>query len=268
MSDELAPDWISLAGFRFPVIDGEPRIPPIAGAEEPEAEEQDTPPDDPTPDDGDTEVEPTEDESAEDVDWQKRYSDLQPEYTRTTQRVKELEALEQWKPLIDDLNHPEKRRDALNWLLQQEGLELPDEVEEAIEDGDDDLEFRDPRVDEILQQQEQRDMEAAFGEFEKHVDSLLTESELQLTGRERRALINECIEEGFNQEATKKVVAGWAAEKQSEHDALIKAYVEGKRKQPAAPVKRGASGTEHVPLDSEKARQRAALEVANEAFAD
>jgi hypothetical protein len=142
------------------------------------------------------------------VDWQKRYSDLQPEYTRTTQRVKELEPLADWKPVLDDLNNPNDplaRQRALNFLQEQFGGDLDDE-----ETGDEGMEeFRDPRVDGLLAQNQQREAEQALGQLNGHVDQLLKDADVTVTDRQRRALMNECIEAGFNPETTQDVVKAW-----------------------------------------------------------
>lgn len=228
-------------------------------------EVQDTPTEDATLNEDTAHEQPPENEEAveETTDWQKRYHDLQPEYTRATQRVKELEPLADWKPLLDDLSNPETRQQALEWL---NGQFSPEDGEG--EDGDLDEGFYDPRVDMLLEREQQRELDVQFGEFEKHLSGLIEEKNLQLTDRQRKALASECIEAGFSPDATRRVVDEWATELSSTHDEIIKQYVEGKRKQPPPAVKRGASGTEHVPLDTEQKRRERALQIANEAFAD
>jgi hypothetical protein len=213
----------------------------------------------------DTESQQSEVSDEEAVDWQKRYSDLQPEYTRTTQRVKELEPLADWKPVLDDLNNPNDplaRQRALNFLQEQFGGDLDEE-----ETGDEGMdEFRDPRVDGLLAQNQQREAEQALGQLNGHVDQLLKDADVTVTDRQRRALMNECIEAGFNPETTQDVVKAWVDDLGNSRNEIIKAYRDGKLKQPAPPVRSGASGTEHVPLNTGKARQKAALDIANEAF--
>lgn len=63
----------------------------------------------------------------QDTDWQKRYSDLQPEYTRTTQRVSELENREQWFNVLVTAEDADTRRQAAEAL----GYDIPDEVEDV-----------------------------------------------------------------------------------------------------------------------------------------
>lgn len=212
----------------------------------------------------DTESQQTE--SAEEVvDWQKRYSDLQPEFTRASQRVKELEPLADWKPVLDDLanpDDPQARLRAFNWLQQQFGGDLEDEAT-----GDEGMEeFRDNRVDVLLAREQEREATQALGDLNGHVDQLLNDSDVTITARQRKALVNECIEAGFNPQTTDEVVKAWVEDLGTTRDDIIKAYRDGKLKQPAPPVKPGATGTEHVPLNTEKKRRDAALKIANEAF--
>jgi hypothetical protein len=99
------------------------------------------------------------------VDWEKRYQDLQPEYTRTTQRLSELEQQQQWYELAMTTDDPDTHRQALQHL----GYDVPDEeFEDAEPDGYEDQPVHDPRLDEVLawkERQEQEAREAAGFEF-------------------------------------------------------------------------------------------------------
>lgn len=70
----------------------------------------------------------TAQEQAE-IDWEKRYQDLQPEYTRATQRASELEQRQQWYDLLVTTDDADTRRQAAEAL----GFELPDEEEGELE---------------------------------------------------------------------------------------------------------------------------------------
>jgi hypothetical protein len=78
---------------------------------------------------GPNEAPGTAQEQAE-VDWQKRYNDLQPEYTRTTQQLREFEQQKQWYDLLVTSEDPDTRRQAAEAL----GYELPEaEAEDELE---------------------------------------------------------------------------------------------------------------------------------------
>jgi hypothetical protein len=61
------------------------------------------------------------------VDYEKRYNDLQPEYTRATQRLSELEQQQQWYELAMTTDDPDTQRQA----LQRLGYDVPEEVEDV-----------------------------------------------------------------------------------------------------------------------------------------
>src|SRR5690242_5353588 len=69
------------------------------------------------------------------VDWQKRYADLQPEYTRTTQELAELKRQQELYDVLISTNDPDTRR----MVAEQLGYTLEDEP-----NPDDELEQDDP----------------------------------------------------------------------------------------------------------------------------
>lgn len=203
--------------------------------------------------------------------WEQRYQNLQPQFTKVTQELAELkkaqDGLSEWQPFIEALNNPEQRRQAIQWLLEQDGYELPDDEETSLDTEGEDA-FRDPRVDEMLQREQEREATQALNQLESHVDELVKDKGLELTARQRKALIRDCIDAGFNMEATAETVDAWAQELSGYRDTVIKGYRESKKGAPPPPVSPGASGTEQVPLDTEKDRRAAAMRVAEAAFRD
>jgi hypothetical protein len=107
-------------------------------------------------------------ESTPQVDWEKRYQDLQPEYTRTTQELKELQQAKQWYDLLVTSEDPDTRRQAAEAL----GYELPEDEEPEEEfnpaDYDDPLEAQDARLSALeqrIQQEQQQAQEAYEGQL-------------------------------------------------------------------------------------------------------
>jgi hypothetical protein len=108
------------------------------------------------------------------VDWEKRYQDLQPEYTRATQRLSELEQQQQWYELAMTTEDPDTQRQALKHL----GYDIPEEVEDVEpaewmeEDPVADLR---KEIDELRswkeQSTQQQQEEAAQQYFDSHMES-------------------------------------------------------------------------------------------------
>ena len=87
-------------------------------------------------------------EGQPEVNWEKRYQDLQPEYTRATQRLSEMERERELYQIAMTTDDPDTQRQALEAL----GYELPDEESpEELEP----VEWEDPN-DQRLSQVEQR----------------------------------------------------------------------------------------------------------------
>jgi hypothetical protein len=76
---------------------------------------------------------PTGESTQQEVDWAKRYSDLQPEYTRTTQELSTLRQREDAYKALLYSDDPDTRQQAAQAL----GIEL-------AEDGADDTQYDDP----------------------------------------------------------------------------------------------------------------------------
>lgn len=95
------------------------------------------------------------------VDWRKRYSDLQPEYTRTTQRVREMEDRERWYELALTSEDADTRRQAVEAL----GYMLEEQEEASSETAD----YEDPylalldrqeRIEQRLSERDRTEQEA------------------------------------------------------------------------------------------------------------
>lgn len=94
------------------------------------------------------------------VDWQKRYNDLQPEYTRTTQELADLRHRQELYDLLVSTDDADTRRqvaDALGYQLEEEPAE-PQEFEDPLAAYDE----RIGRLEESLTQREQDEQDAAY----------------------------------------------------------------------------------------------------------
>lgn len=243
---------------------------------EPEAPVQDTPPETEasgTPPEAGT---PAEEQQ---VDWEQRYKDLQSTYTKTSQEAAQLreqqQAIQAEQGMVQALQNPEQQAEAWQYLVEQLGAEEARQWAEAhgfeVEDeGPDDTEVRDPRVDQLLSEREQEKQDAQIKQVEQQMESALDE-ELKAKGitpedfgPELRELILDAAvmrpgEDGLPD--VKGVFAQWAAAQ----DAAIKAYRASKRDQPTPPVP-GSSGTPNPSLNDKNDRLALANQVAMEAL--
>lgn len=87
---------------------------------------------------GPTEAPGTAQDQPQGSDWQKRYTDLQAEYTRSQQASKEAQEREQWYQALVTSDDPDTRRQAAEIL----GFELPDD--EQVDEGFEPDGYEDP----------------------------------------------------------------------------------------------------------------------------
>lgn len=199
------------------------------------------PEDTPAPDQAAPDGTPASD-AQPDANWEKRYSDLQPEYTRVSQEAAQYRQFIQLARAGDP--------DALAEL----GLSFPDDEEDEYEDDDSDEPLYDPRVDQLLQAEQQRQEEALVDELEDHVlgeiDRLASANGLEDLPEAAVDLIvsyvtlddagNPAVEQAFQK------VTGLL-------DDHVKSYVAGKRKAVSAPS--GSSASHQPNLDDDNERR-------------
>jgi hypothetical protein len=97
------------------------------------------------------------------TDWQKRYGDLQPEYTRVTQENAELRHQQELYDLLISTDDPDTRRQVAQTL----GFTLEEEEPDPGEQGDDPFSRYDERIgrlEETLTQREQNERDEAYAE--------------------------------------------------------------------------------------------------------
>lgn len=201
-----------------------------------------------------TEPAPYEDENAS---WEDRYKHLQSTFTKTSQERARLE--EQFKAAEPDVQFMEMLRsgdtdtvlqvvEAFEDELRERGW-TKKEIAEAVEEfGEDTPEFRDPRVDRMIAEQEQREAAETTNAMTNHLEQLAQEAGVTLTARQRQVILFEAIENGLNPEGTVKAFNDWLSE---DYEPLkqqaVKSYRESK-KAPAAP-RSGSPGVQTPPTD-------------------
>lgn len=139
---------------------------------------------------------PTPADTQAEIDYRKRYEDLQPEYTRTTQELARLRRIEAGED-----------PDGLKAMLERYGLEMPDDTEdlEPDEPEGDVEEFEeepqdDPRLtrfEQFIEQQEQQQYNQAVQEqwdgWAQYVVEQAKEAGVELRGRELKGLQIDCM---------------------------------------------------------------------------
>lgn len=179
------------------------------------------------------------------TNWEERYSNLQPEYTRATQEAA------QYRQIIELARQGDA--EALEWL----GLQL--EEDEDVDDEDTEPEYRDPRVDELLQLEQQRQAETELDQLESYVegeiDALAKSAGVEDLSDTEMDLIFAALTPG---EDGNPDVAGAFKKVTGLRDAHIKSYVANKRRAPLAPS--GSSPSHQPDLDDPEQRRQWLLE--------
>lgn len=204
---------------------------------------QDSPVDEPAAptDDGGTPAPESQDSQAESqIDWESRAKEHQAWGTQNAQKVSQYEQI---ISLAQQGN-----RDAIEWL----GLALAD-AEDDGEEEDETQTFQDPRVDQLLQAEAERQQEAHLDSLETHVDTeidkLAKSASYELTDTERNLIFSALTPKDDGQtpdvEKAFKMVTGL-------RDAHIKSYREGKINRPQAPSGSAASHQPDLDNDSDR----------------
>lgn len=183
----------------------------------------------------------------EDFDAERAWSTIQ------TQRQAEKDLKAQVAEYEQLLGNPDA-------LLNQLGYEtVADEDEQQFDPGyqeqEDPLAEIRGQVDQIqgtLAQQQAQEIHREMGD---HIDSLLTESDLKLTKKQKAAIAAEAWNDGDPSPAhTAQVVKDWADDLAAYRDEAVSGYRKSKRAPRAAP--QGQPGSKQVDFSNEEERQR------------
>lgn len=173
------------------------------------------------------------------TDWQSRYENQQGALTQAQQEAA------QYRQIVALAQQGDPQ--ALEYL----GLSLADE---EADDDESEPEFHDPRVDQLLQVEQQRAQEAELDQLESHVDGeidrLAKAAGIDDLSDDAKDLIFGALTPGQDGqpdvETAFKKVTGLT-------DAAIKSYVEGKRRPQPAPS--GSSASHQPDLDVTEQRR-------------
>jgi hypothetical protein len=199
-----------------------------------------------------------------------RYEQMQADYSKKTMGLAEQRrAFEQagFSPdWIKAYSDPDTREQAVNWLLQQNGIVLEDEDQPAEGEEEDDFEFRDPRVDGLLAEREQEQMAKLVGEVEDHFKGMAKDAKLDLPERWLKALTREALEGQPSPQRSEELFKGWAEDLKGIRDGAIDAYRNSKDT-PAPPPKSGTSGTPEFDITDPAERRKRMMQIADEHYA-
>lgn len=204
--------------------------------------EQDTPtPEQAAPDNGTPAAEPTDgSQPAPEDNWQKRYTDLQPEYTRASQEAA------QYRNVIELARQGD--REAI------EALGLPYDFDfDGEDDEEEEPQFHDPRVDDLIAEREQRQQEHELDnlerDVERNIDTLAKAAGIELDDDEIDLIFGALTQGEDGQpdvEGAFKKVTGIG-------EKAIKQYTQRKRRVPSAPS--GGSPSHQPDLDDPEQRR-------------
>lgn len=186
------------------------------------------------------------------TDWEKRYNDLQPEYTRKSQRLSQLES--DPNALIDWVQqyHPD--------LLDDSDTDEEPEQELDTEDDDDPrwarLEKAEQKLAEIESQREAAEVAGEWNGWETYVKDLASKEGVELTGRDIKALRSDSI-----QRNGRPVTPDKAQQALKEHLEDLRVYEEKllersrkQRKRAPQPPGGGSTATQTPDLDTHQDR--------------
>jgi DNA gyrase/topoisomerase IV subunit A len=208
-------------------------------------------PQDTAADEATSEEETPAEEAEPAVDYEKRYTDLRPEYDRNQQRLSEYEQF------IGHLRDPETQAEALQALgLQLEEDEEPEDDE--YDDPEERLEAELEGVKEYLAEQQQAQQFAEHQEREvDYVDDAITELEdeesIELSDKEFGVVVR-LADTMRDENGWPDVRAAWEA-LGGISEAQRKRYVESKKAN--KPSANGTAGTEKIDMADEDERVKA-----------
>jgi hypothetical protein len=192
-----------------------------------------------------------------DAEVQKRFKEWQGDYTRKTQALaeekRELEARRQeadnWRALQED---PDFQRQA----LEQLGYEVP-EPEPQYEPEY----IPDPRVDQLMEAERQREMQALAGTIHDHIGKLSNEAGVALTELQREMLFNAAIENP-DPSRTEEIFKAVTDDLRAQQAAWEKQWLESKKGVPHVSAG-GQEGTKRFDIRDKDERIKRFAAIAN-----
>lgn len=186
--------------------------------------EHEAPPVEDTPTDADTQAE---------VDWRKRYEDLQPEYTRKSQRLSELES------------------DQQKWLAhgQENWPDLFDDESEEVEEFEDDDEEPEPPAPKPDARVEWLVAQEAAREFDRDLNKFVGDRDLSDGAREWIEARSQAT--GHNAKALENAVEAYFKLEDQIFERRLKSHKTSKK---APRVTTGKAGTQVPDLDNRSER--------------
>lgn len=195
---------------------------------------------------GDPRNETPEGGTQETTDWQKRYSDLQPEFTRATQRVSELERYESDEQAFLELarKHGYELTEAEEEALAGGGLQEAGGVDPNLTAVLQRLDAIDQRVTQNEGRWEQTDVQRGRQQFDADLDGWAKESDVELDDYDRAAILQKTLDaDQPGPEAAKAAFDQFAEHVKTREQRTIDKHIEGKRRAPRPGVG-GQTGTE------------------------
>jgi hypothetical protein len=216
-------------------------------ADEPATQAPEETQDTPTPDAQDTSTETpdapdTDATEQERIDYEKRYNDLQPEYTRATQEAAQLRNIFALAQQGDE--------EAIE-LLRQYIPEQDTEDEADLEEPMTQAQFQEYLAAQQQEQEAQQSEQAFMSDFAADLAEIEKKEGRSLTDWEKNVLFNDAQGQ-VAQTQTYDLEAPWN-EISDYHKQVIEGYTKSKKQAPVAPL--GSAGDQKIDLSDDDARQ-------------
>lgn len=187
----------------------------------------------------------------ETTDWQKRYSDLHPEYTRATQALSQREQeAAAWQALAtsDDPEYRQQAADFLGVQLEEDDEDTPDEFEDPTAK---ELALTRKELQELKEWRQEQEAAAQVAQMRGLTDQLAEQAGVALTDRQRTLILSEATEAGFDPrtgsvspDAIKQAFDAW----QKDIESIVTERQKQAGRRPKAPhVTKGGQSAEQVP---------------------
>lgn len=203
------------------------------------------------------------DEQAE-IDYRKRYEDLRPEFDRTKAELKQAS---QYQQVVEALQSDDPQERA--WAADILGLEFDGEEDDDGPDDEGDEEFRDPRVDQLLQEKQEQEREQYLASLEQSIDSQIDaldkEHKVDLDDDEKEVIFAVALSLPPGEDGQPDVKTAFT-KFTGIADNRIKKYRESKKGAPSPPAAGGSPGSSQVDLSDRRSRLDYANQVAERAL--
>jgi hypothetical protein len=191
------------------------------------------------------------------LEWEDRYGNIQPEYTRATQEAAALRERDQWHELLVTSEDPDIRRqaaEALGYEFEEEQAQHPDDLEDPLEPLNQRLARLEAQTQQRTDQESENDYALAVrAVLDERLDELMPDAGQEDQDWVLAYAINALPVAADGLPDIGQAHELWAAREEAKQKAWEQAWAESKRAPFFAP--NGQTATEVPNLDNDQERQ-------------